>query len=88
LSIIVLVSLYMRGISRRWIEPGAMAGILPFLYGLLFVLLQLEDYALLVGSLSLFMILASLMYFTRRIDWFGLGERASEDRALPIAPPR
>ena len=33
------------------------------------MLLSLEDYALLLGSIVLFAILASLMYMTRHIDW-------------------
>ncbi|HJX28670.1 MAG TPA: inner membrane CreD family protein, partial [Thermoanaerobaculia bacterium] len=46
--------------------------------GYLYVLLQAEDYALLLGSLGLFLILALMMYVTRRIDWYAprLGARA------------
>jgi inner membrane protein len=36
----------------------------------LYVLLNNEDYALLVGSSGLFLILGLVMYLTRRIDWF------------------
>jgi inner membrane protein len=46
-----------------------MTFVLGMLYGYLYVLLQLEDYALLLGSLGLFLILALVMYLTRRIDW-------------------
>ena len=41
------------------------------LYGLIYVLLRLEDNALLVGAVASFMAVAAAMYFTRRIDWFG-----------------
>jgi inner membrane protein len=44
---------------------------LSALYGVLFVLLQLEDVALLVGSVFVFLMLALVMYLTRRIDWSG-----------------
>jgi hypothetical protein len=37
--------------------------------------LKSEDYALLIGSLGLFMILAGVMVLTRRIDWYGVGLR-------------
>ena len=40
-------------------------------YGVLFVLLQLEDVALLVGSVFVFLVLALVMFLTRRIDWSG-----------------
>ena len=38
---------------------------------MLFVLLQLEDVALLVGSVFVFLMLALVMFLTRRIDWSG-----------------
>ena len=42
-----------------------------FLYGLIYVLMRLEDYALLVGALASFAAIAAVMWFTRRIDWYG-----------------
>jgi len=42
---------------------------LSVLYTFIYVIIQLEDYALLVGSIGLFMILAAVMYFSRKIDW-------------------
>jgi len=43
------------------------------LYAYIYILIQLEDYALLFGSIGLFIILAILMYFSRKIDWYGTG---------------
>ena len=40
------------------------------LYGLIFMLLRLEDNALLVGAIASFMAVAAAMYFTRLIDWY------------------
>jgi inner membrane protein len=59
-------------LGGRWQGARAVAG-LSLLYGFLYVLLQLEDYALLVGSVSLFLILAAVMYATRRVDWYAIG---------------
>jgi len=42
------------------------------LYGLLYVIIQAEDFALLMGALLVFTLLASLMYITRKIDWYNL----------------
>ena len=42
------------------------------LYAYLYVLLQLEDYALVMGSTGLFIALSVIMYVTRKIDWYGL----------------
>lgn len=49
---------------------GAMTGLLVSLYGYLFLLLQNQDYTLLLGSVALFAILGIVMYLTRNIDWY------------------
>lgn len=38
-------------------------------YGFVFTLIQLQDYALLMGSIGLFITLALVMYFSRKIKW-------------------
>ncbi|WP_258103304.1 cell envelope integrity protein CreD [Marinoscillum sp. MHG1-6] len=42
------------------------------IYGFLFVTIQLADYALLMGSIGLSLILSTTMYFTRNINWYQL----------------
>jgi inner membrane protein len=52
---------------------GVMLGTgLSVLYSLLFVILQAEDTALLMGSVLIFLILALLMLLTRKLDWYAL----------------
>ncbi len=46
---------------------------------MLYVLLSLEAYSLLIGSILLFAALAAIMYLTRHIDWAGLSRRAATD---------
>ncbi len=58
-------------------------GIFGALYGLIYVLMRLEDFALLVGSVTCFAALALAMYFTRRIDWYGGGSPEPEEHAKP-----
>jgi inner membrane protein len=41
------------------------------LYGLIYVLMRLEDQSLLVGALASFAAIAAVMYVTRRLDWYG-----------------
>jgi inner membrane protein len=48
-------------------------GVFTLLYGFIYVLLRLEDYALLVGACASFAAVAATMYFTRKIDWYGTG---------------
>jgi len=45
------------------------AVILSIFYGFIFIIIQLEDLALLVGSIALFIIVSALMYFSRKISW-------------------
>lgn len=57
---------------------GAGFGIaLAVLYAMLYALLSAEDYALLMGSLLVFGLLASFMLLTRKLDWYGLGRPAA-----------
>lgn len=61
-------------VTRRWLASAGFAALLAGLFGFLFVLLRLETYALLTGSLALFAVLSAVMLLTRRVDWWG--ERA------------
>ncbi|HEY9419908.1 MAG TPA: cell envelope integrity protein CreD [Thermoanaerobaculia bacterium] len=66
---VLLIGGYSAAILRGAVRAFLMTAVLGGLYGYLYVLLQLEDYALLLGSLGLFLILALVMYLTRKIDW-------------------
>lgn len=54
---------------------------LAALYGLLYVLLRSEDYALLMGALLVFACLAAAMIATRKLDWYGIGADAASPAA-------
>ncbi len=60
---------HMLGSVRRGLPFGAGIGVL---YGMLYVLLQLEQTALAVGAVALFAVLATVMVLTRRVNWYGL----------------
>lgn len=77
-GVIALVALYTRSALGTVQLAGLVGGLLVVVYGFIFVLLQLEDYALLVGSLGLFVALALTMYLSRHIDWYGGVGRAGE----------
>ena len=65
-----LQAVYVSGVLRSWWRAGAFAGLLAGLYGALYRLLVSEANALLMGSLLLFGVLATVMLVTRRIDWY------------------
>ncbi len=70
IGLIVLYSASVLKIRRLVIQ---LALLLIAIYSFIFIILQLEDYALLAGSLGLFIALAAVMYYSRRVDWYNPG---------------
>ncbi len=68
-AVVILISLYSKSILSGIKFPVFVGVSLLVLYTFIFVIIQLESYALLVGSVGLFVILASVMYASRKIDW-------------------
>jgi inner membrane protein len=70
ISIITLITIYAHSIFKSLKLTSIVAIILIILYGFLFTILQLQDYSLLLGSIGLFIALATVMYLSRKIDWY------------------
>jgi inner membrane protein len=68
-SVVVLIALYSISILKDRKFPSFIFIALSVLYTFIYVIIQLEDYALLVGSVGLFLILSAVMYFSRKIEW-------------------
>jgi inner membrane protein len=62
---------YSAAVLRSWRRGAVIGGILAGLFAMLFILLSLEAFSLLIGSLLLLIALAGTMYVTRRLDWTG-----------------
>jgi inner membrane protein len=60
---------YSAAVLGSWKRAWFIGGLLVALYAVLYILLSLEAFSLLIGSLLLFAALAGVMYGTRRIDW-------------------
>lgn len=75
----VLVFLYCRSILKSWALAALTVIILVIMYGFIFIIIQIQDYALLFGSIGIFLILAATMYFSRKIDWFEVGKTETKD---------
>ena len=67
---------YSSAVLASWRRATFIGALLIGLYAVLYVLISLEAYSLLIGSLLLFAALAGVMYGTRRIDWGGRLEQA------------
>jgi inner membrane protein len=74
LTIVGLVTAYAAASLRQRQATLATAGVLAVVYGFVFVVLQLQDYALLVGSLGLVVVLAVVMFLSRNINWYSPAE--------------
>jgi inner membrane protein len=72
-AIISLLSAYSAAVLKSWKRGRFLGAMLIGLYALLFVLLNLEAWSLLIGSVLLFVALAGVMYATRNVDWGNVG---------------
>lgn len=72
LATLMLVGGYLKSILKSLQLTSLIVGFLTLLYSFIFVIIQLEDYALLMGSIGIFLILGVLMYISRKIDWYQL----------------
>ena len=64
-----LISTFIHGLTKHRTAALAVGGLLTVLYVFIYVIMQLESYALLVGSIGVFVILAVAMYASQKIKW-------------------
>lgn len=67
---ISLITMYTSTIFKNKKLTSVLAFILSILYIFLYIILQLEDAALLAGSIGLFIMLGIIMYFSQKIKWY------------------
>ncbi|MBL0355947.1 MAG: cell envelope integrity protein CreD [Chitinophagaceae bacterium] len=77
---VLLISWYTKSIFKKWTIVLLFAFILSLLYLFIYVIIQLQDNALLFGSIGLFVLLAIIMYFSRRVNW------NNEEKLQPVIP--
>ena len=73
---VLLVASYSRSILKSTPIAATIGSLMTCLYGFLYVTMQLEDYALLIGSIGMFVVLGIVMYLTRKIDWYAVSSSA------------
>lgn len=69
---VALLTFYGAHLLGGWQAGGVFGGGIAGLYGALYALLQMEQTALVIGSVLLFAVLAAVMALTRRVDWYAL----------------
>ena len=83
-----LNTFYTAAVLKSWRRALFIGALLIGLYAVLYVLLSLEAYSLLIGSLMLFGALAAVMYLTRNIQWGATAESSSGGGAFEGAGPQ
>jgi inner membrane protein len=73
-GIILMIGFYSVSVFRLKKLSVILSCTLAAIYGFVFITLQLEDYALLMGSIGLTVILGLTMYFTRNINWYQIAK--------------
>jgi inner membrane protein len=82
LAVTILLTLYARSLLRTdglrtngsppsWNKSWYMGLVVTISYILLYAVLNAESYALLIGSIGTFVVIALVMFLTRKLDWYG-----------------
>ena len=87
IAVITLISGYGKSVLKNGKLAAMISGILFVLYTYLYILLQLEDYALLMGSIGLFVVLSIMMYMTRKIEWYDIRFEGKGGKGKADCPP-
>jgi inner membrane protein len=72
---VLLLTWYTKSIFKKWNVVLVFSSLLSALYLFIYVLIQMQDNALLFGSIGLFVLLAAVMYLSRKIDWYGIDRK-------------
>ena len=68
ISTILLITVYFYSLIKQRLATAILAGVLFILYAFLYIILQIEDFALLFGSIFLFIILGVIMFVSNKIN--------------------
>lgn len=77
--IISMSTFYVKSLLKTWKSTIVVASSLIILYSFLFTILQIADFALLIGNIGLVIILGLVMYFSKKVDWYGERKNIDND---------
>jgi len=73
--VIILLTLYSRALLPSWKKSWYMGLVVTISYVLLYAVLNAESYALLIGSIGAFTVVALVMFLTRKLSWYSGDEQ-------------
>ncbi len=68
--VVSLICIYTSSIYSNKILGMVIGVFLILFYGFMYVILQLQDYSLIIGNIALFLVLSAIMYSTRKVNWY------------------
>ena len=86
-AVVLIVGGYAMAVLHARRAGLLLGGVLALIYAMLYGLIAAEEYALLIGALVLLVMVALMMYLTRRIDWYAYVPTISESAVPPPEPP-
>jgi len=81
IATVLLLTLYSMTFLKQRGLVILFSAVMTIFYTFIFVIIQAQDFSLLIGSLGLFLIIAVVMYFSRNIKWYNDGEVATSENA-------
>ncbi len=82
LAVLALITAYSASVFRNLRLTLILSICLVILYGFLYSLIQLQDYALLMGGVGLFMVMAIIMFASRKVDWYNASSEKEKDKTI------
>jgi inner membrane protein len=79
-ALTVMMTLYARSLLETWARSAYMGLVMALLYLIMYLTLNAEDWALLIGSIAAFVICGVVMFLTRKLDWKNLSARVKEEK--------
>ena len=73
-----MMTLFARSLLETWTRSAYMGLVMALLYLLMYLTLNAEDWALLIGSITAFVITGIVMFLTRKLDWSNLNARGEK----------
>jgi len=70
--IVTMIFAYSLSVLKNKVVALLMLLFMMLTYGFIYIIIQLESYSLLVGSLGLFLALSITMFLTRKVNWYGV----------------
>ena len=86
-AVVLIIGGYATAVLHARRAGLLLGGVIALIYAMLYGLIAAEQYALLIGALVLLLMVALMMYLTRRIDWYTYVPMTSEPAVPPPAPP-